>query len=183
MSKIIFLCIAALLLLSSCDTVWDEPFVPQSDLPDAEGFYTTAVGDFLLKYKVIANQQLLCRLTANGDGWVAVGFNPTAQMKDANFIIGYHNGAYGYIRDDFGVDNSSHDADTSLGGSSDVTLLTSSNAGGKTSLEFEIPLSSGDSHDRALSIGTTYPVIFAAGNADDFDSYHDRYAAGSIRIR
>lgn len=183
MKNIILLLLVAIVLLSACDTVWDETFVPPSELPDEEGFYTTAVGDFVLKYKVMESQQLLCRLSANSDGWVAIGFAPSAQMKDANFITGYHAGIYGYIRDDFGVDNTSHAADVSLGGSSDVTLLSSSNSEGRTTLEFELPLASGDEYDRTMTVGSTYPVIFASGSADDFDSYHNRYATGSIKPR
>jgi hypothetical protein len=37
--------------------------------------------------------------------------------------------------------------------------------------------------DTPLAPGSTYNVIFAAGNDDDFDSMHNRFASGSIKIR
>lgn len=181
--KTLLILVLAALALMSCDTVWDEPFVPMDELPDAEGYYQSIAGDFVLKYKVISTNLLSCRLSANGTGWIAVGFDPSAQMRDANFIIGYVNGIYGYIRDDFGTGSSSHDSDINLGGSSDVLLTSSSESAGRTMLEFEIPLNSGDSKDKILSSGATYNVIFAAGSDDDFESMHNRFATGSIRIR
>jgi hypothetical protein len=125
---------------------------------------------------------LYCRLTGPGTGWISVGFAPTAQMKDANFIIGYYNST-GFISDEFGVTSYSHEPDTSLGGTSDVVLITASETGNKTTLEFKIPLDSGDSRDRVLNVGNTYPVIFASGDVDDFTTIHSQYAFGAIQIR
>jgi hypothetical protein len=173
----------AVLALTSCDTVWDEPFTANNDSPDTEGFYTCSSGNFVLKYKTVPNNLLQCRMSTSTTGWIAVGFNPTQQMKDANYIIAYVSDGNGFIRDDFGTDNTAHVSDLSLGGSSDVALLAANESNGNTTVEFTLPLNSGDSFDRILQIGTTYPVIFATGSEDDFDSYHDRYAAGSIRIR
>lgn len=181
--KYLFLLILCSLLLVSCDTVWDEPFVPDSDAPDAEGFYTAGGGNYTLKYKREGGTNLHCKLTANGTGWISVGFNPTAQMKDANFIIGYVSGGTGYIRDDFGTDNTAHVSDTSLGGTNDVTLITANETAGATSLEFSIPLNSGDARDRVLTLGSTYGIIFASGSEDNFYGMHSSFATGSIKIR
>ncbi|MDD4310708.1 MAG: DOMON domain-containing protein [Candidatus Cloacimonetes bacterium] len=182
MKNILFLLLAAFALIS-CETVWDEPFSTSAELPDSEGYYQTTAGDFILKYKVIENNMLACRLSGNGTGWIAVGFDPSAQMRDANFIIGYVAGIYGVIRDDFGTSSTSHNADTSLGGTNDVLLISNSETAGRTMLEFELPLDSGDAKDKPLSVGNTYNVIFAAGSEDDVDSMHNRIASGSILIR
>lgn len=170
------------LMLASCDTVWDEPLAVDTDLPDTEGFYTLASGDFSLRYKVV-QQDLECILQASSSGWLAVGFAPTSQMKDANFIIGYVNGGVGFIRDDFGDSNTSHAEDISAGGNSNVNLLASSENAGNTILHFRIPLTSGDSKDRDLVVGNSYPIIFAKGDEDDFESYHSGIGTGTIRIR
>lgn len=171
------------LLLAACNTVRDEPFIPEDELPDAQGFYTAAAGGYTLKYKVVDANILHCVLSAAGTGWLAVGFAPSAGMKDANFVIGHASGNSGTIRDDWGTSPSSHESDLALGGSNDVTLLSASEASGVTRLEFQFPLSSGDAYDRALSIGNTYPVIFARGTEDGFESYHQDYAGANIRIR
>jgi len=182
MLYLLFAVLAALALVS-CDTVWDEPFTPASDLPDSEGYYTCTAGNFMLKYKTIPTNLLQCRLSTNTSGWLAVGFDPSQQMKNANYIIAYVSGGNGFLRDDFGTDNTAHASDLSLGGNSDVTLVTASEGNGITTVEFTIPLNSGDSYDRIMQSGTTYPVIFATGSSDDFDSYHTSYATGSIKIR
>lgn len=181
--KYMLLIFSLLLLLTACDTVWDEPFVPDTDIPDSEGFYQVQSGNFTLKYKRGTADDLICRLSGTGTGWLAVGFDPSSQMRDANFIIGYVSGANAFIRDDFGVDNTTHEADTAIGGTSDVTLISSSEAQGTTTLEFSIPLNSGDTKDKVLSVGSTYNVIFATGSDDDYDSYHTGIASGSIKIR
>jgi len=179
----ILLLLLVSLLLMSCNTIWDETYVTPDPDTDAEGYYQTLYGSFTLKYKVESGTHLRCKLSANGSGWIAVGFAPAAMMKDANVIIGYVHADQGFIRDDFGTSHTEHESDLSLGGSSDVELLTAYEANGKTHLEFRIPLDSGDSKDRPLVIGSEYPIIFASGNEDDFDSYHSAIGTGVIQIR
>lgn len=120
----------------------------------------------------------------NGEttGWIAVGFNPTSVMRNANIIIGYVSGGTGFVRDDWGTSNTSHAADTSMGGTSDVLLISSSELDGITSLHFNIPLDSGDQYDGALQIGSSYPIILARGanNADNYTGMHA--AAGYAEI-
>lgn len=123
---------------------------------------------------------LHCLLSASTSGWVAVGFDPSSIMQDANFIIGYVDGGIGEIRDDWGTGATSHASDVSLGGSSDVTLLTAAESGGVTTLEFTIPMNSGDAYDKVLSIGSSYSCILAQGSSDSYTSYHS--AAGFATI-
>jgi len=171
------------LLLASCNSVRDEITNPTDDLPDAEGYYSTQSGSFNLRYKVVPAGLLECILSANTSGWLAVGFDPSSQMRDANFIIGNVISGTGFIRDDFGNSNSSHLPDTDLGGTNDVTLISASEADGVTTLRFTLPLNSGDQFDRLLNHGSSYPVIFASGAEEDPDSYHNALGAGTIKIR
>lgn len=183
--KAIYLLFAvfAFFALMSCDTVWDEPFTPDSDLPDSEGFYICAKGNFVLRYKLENNNRLLCRYTAVGTGWIGIGFAPQQQMSQANFIIGYYDNT-GHLRDDWGISNTGHASDLALCGTNDCVLVTEgSDNGVSTYLQFMIPLDSGDPYDTVLTPGVEIPVIFAAGSTDDFDSYHTSYATGSIKIR
>lgn len=69
----------------------------------------------LLRWKV-RGRDLELYLEAPTDGWVAVGFNPSNGMQDANLIIGYVKDEEMFLRDDFGTWFSSHDSDASLGG-------------------------------------------------------------------
>jgi hypothetical protein len=175
--------LALALLLVSCNTVRDEITNPTDDLPDSEGYYSTQNGSFKLRYKVVTAGLLDCILSANTVGWVAVGFDPSSQMRDANFIIGNVVSGTGFVRDDFGNSNSSHLSDTDLGGTNDVTLISASETGGVTTLNFTLPLNSGDQYDRVINPGSSYQVIFASGAEDDPDSYHNSLGTGTVKIR
>jgi len=181
MRFILFLCLC--LAMVSCNTYKTEPDLNPPTDTDIEGFYTINSGSFMFKYKSVENQILECKLSGNTSGWLAIGFDPTELMKDANFIIGFVTDGIAVIRDDFGTTPYTHEPDTSLGGTDDVTLLTSSETSGTTSLHFQIPLNSGDSKDRILSLGNSYKVILASGSEDDFSSNHTQTATAYIAIR
>ncbi|PKN79422.1 MAG: hypothetical protein CVU48_05385 [Candidatus Cloacimonetes bacterium HGW-Cloacimonetes-1] len=170
-----------MLMLVGCNTVKDEILAPTDETPDAQGYYSRSGGGVNLRYKTVGND-LQCILSANTPGWLSVGFDPSSRMKDANYIIGYVNGGVGSIRDDWGTSQSSHEADVALGGTSDITLLASDESGGITTLEFIIPLNSGDAKDKAMVIGNSYSLIFAKGNADDYDSMHSGTGVSTITI-
>ena len=113
-------------------------------------------------------------MSAPTTGWIAVGFEPSSAMKDANIIIGYIADEEVFISDDWGDGFISHRADTDLGGSSDVSVISGSEADGTTEITFSIPLDSGDSYDKTLEAGESYKVILAFGpdESDDFQGYH-----------
>lgn len=170
-----------LMFIFGCNTISDEVMGPDTTPPDSLGYQSVSASGITLEFK-IEGEYLHCKLSASTSGWVAVGFNPTQQMKDANFIIGYVDAGNGAIRDDFGVSNTVHESDLSLGGNNNVTLLSSSETGETTRLEFLIQLDSGDSYDRVLEIGESYPLVFAKGNNDDFTSYHSAVGIANLDL-
>ena len=95
-------------------------------------------------------------------------------MEGADLLIGYVDGGTAYLRDDYGTGQISHASDISLGGTDDGQLLSGSEMGGETVIEFRIPRDSGDQYDKVLTEGSTTSVIFAYGQngADDFTSTH-----------
>ncbi len=126
-----------------------------------------------LEYRVLADAATLeAKLTGQTTGWVAVGFNPTSVMQNANFIIGYVSGTNAQIRDDWGTSNTTHASDTSLGGTSNVSLTTGTETGGSTMLHFTIPLNSGDQYDRPLAVNQSYQIILARGSSDNYTGMH-----------
>jgi hypothetical protein len=122
----------------------------------------------------VGNGDVAVSVTAPTDGWVAVGFEPSMAMKDANIIIGYVSGGEVFISDDWGDGPTSHKPDIDLGGTNDVTDASGSESGGSTTLSFTIPLDSGDGYDRILTPGATVKVLLAYGRegADDFAGFH-----------
>ena len=117
---------------------------------------------------------LIVSVSAPTTGWVAVGFDPSAAMKDANIVIGYVADGQVFLRDDWGSGHTSHEPDTEMGGEDDITAASGEEAGGVTSITFTIPLDSGSPGDKALVPGTTYDVLVAYGpdSADDFEGFH-----------
>lgn len=142
------------------------------------------VSGFLLRWETQSGGNLAVELTGPTTGWVAVGFDPSVMMLDANIIIGYVSGGNAFIRDDFGWQTTSHRADTLLGGTDDVTIDGGSESGGQTQIRFTIPLDSGDEYDKPLVPGNTYPVILARGpdGADDFSTAHTFITTAEIEI-
>jgi hypothetical protein len=86
-------------------------------------------------------------------GWVAVGFDPSNRMKDANFLIGYVKNGVAAARDDFGVGATSHAEDEKIGGKNNIISFSGTESDGTTTMTFIIPRDSGDSKDHPLSPG------------------------------
>ena len=126
-----------LIIFFGCNTVDDEILGLDPNPPDTLGFVSVTAAGVTLKYKV-DNTDLHCILSANTSGWISVGFNPSSMMMDANFIIGYVSGGTGSMRDDWGVSNTTHSSDISLGGLDNTLQISSSESSGTTELEFMI---------------------------------------------
>lgn len=171
--------LSALMIIVGCGSESTGPSQGEGDWLE----YTT--GEFKFEWLVEDSLDALrIRLTAPTTGWLAVGFDPTSFMNESNLIIGYYDSGSSSVRDDYGTGQFTHDSDVNLGGTSDVELLSGSQSGGETEIEFRIPLDSGDQYDKVLAEGNTYTVIFAYGNdgADDFTSPHSWAESASLEI-
>jgi len=113
------------------------------------------------------------KMSAKTKGWVAVGFNPSSKMKDANFIIGYVKDGKAEIADHFGDRSTGHSADSKKGGSDDVTLISGTEEGGMTTIEFTMPMNSADKMDSVLSKDGDTVLLMAYG--PDRDSLKPRH--------
>lgn len=150
------------------DPVWEE----------------TTVDGFTLGW--LANDSTLeVEVTGPTTGWVAVGFDPSFQMQDANIIIGCRTDMLSLVRDDWGNSPTTHRADTTLGGSHDILAYQCAEAGGTTTLSFTIPMDSGDGFDKVLERGGSYTVILAGGpdGVDDFSTQHEFIAQTTIQLQ
>lgn len=119
-------------------------------------------------------ETLSVEISAPTTGWVAVGFDPSAAMKDANIVIGYVADGQVHLRDDWGSGHTSHEPDVDLGGSDDITGVSGSEEDGVTSISFTIPLDSGTPGDKALVPGSVFNILMAYGpdGSDGFGEYH-----------
>lgn len=121
-------------------------------------------------------------LSVNAAGWVAVGFDPTMWMADADIKIGYVTDSHTGMRDDFGVGPTSHNSDQSHGGKSHLFNLSGSETSGVTTLRFVVPQTGAESFDKSLTPGSSHNVIFAAASSDDFTTKHITTAGLSLKL-
>lgn len=131
----------------------------------------------------IDGDTLHVKMSAKTKGWVAVGFNPSKKMKDANYILGYIKDGEAKVVDHFGDKATGHSSDEKLGGSSDVTLVGGSEEGGVTTIEFSIPMNSTDKYDSVLSKDGDTVVLLAYGpDRDSFKPRHKGKATKTVNL-
>jgi len=121
----------------------------------------------------VVGDQLAVKLNAPTTGWVAVGFNPSKKMKDANIVIGYVKKGKVKIVDHFGTAATQHKGDKKVGGAGNVTVVGGSEEGDSTTIEFSIPLNSGDKKDGVIDPTADTTVILAFGT--DRDSFRMKH--------
>mgnify|MGYP006290291141 FL=1 len=166
------------------DTENAEAAEPDSGSAAEEApFATTEAVGMTLAWRV-AGDDLEVELTGPTTGWIAVGFNPSRAMKDANILIGYVDGDDVVMTDQFGTTMIAHRRDDDLGGTGDATVVSGSETGGETTIRFTIPLDSGDEYDQPLAAGETVRAILAYGpdEADDTQTYHEERAGLDIQL-
>ncbi|SHO50233.1 DOMON domain-containing protein [Desulfopila aestuarii] len=134
--------------------------------------HTIEAKDITFSWK-IDGDNLAGKIAAKTDGWVGVGFNPSEKMKDANFILGYVKDGETKIIDEYGTTSTGHKNDEDLGGKTDLTLVSGTEEGGMTTIEFVMPLKSGDDKDGELVVDGDTVVLLAYGSGrDSFKSKH-----------
>lgn len=113
-------------------------------------------------------------LVSPGTGWVGIGFGPMGVgMDGANIIIGWvDSDGKLVLYDEVGV-GWNHLKDVEKGGSDDIIEKAGSESEGKTTLEFIIPLDSGDPNDQSFAEGGKYGFFVAYHATEDSDTtYH-----------
>lgn len=179
MSKYIFLLAMFMLVfsLNSTDMVvhktnGEEMIVSIDDI-DQITFeqYQEVVAEGITMQWRTDDSYIYINLIAPTTGWVAVGFDPQVQMQGSDILIGYYDGEV-MMRDDYGNTPTGHTADTNLGGTDDIMIISGMEMEGNTHLKFKIPLDSGDQYDNVLVPGSQHTVILAYGPSDNYTSYH-----------
>jgi hypothetical protein len=129
-------------------------------------------------------EYLYAYMDAPTSGWVSIGFDPDNRMQGANFIIGAVVEGQLNIMDAWGASpvGADHPPDEQLGGTDDIVAAAGVERDGRTIIEFQIPLDSGDPYDKPLSPGGTYTILVAFGTSNDLFSYHGFRDAAQITL-
>ena len=130
----------------------------------------------------VDGDKLVVKMAAETEGWVGIGFNPSKEMKGANFILGYVKDGEAKITDEFGDGENSHIPVDKVGGANIVTLVGGTETGGVTTIEFTIPLKAADkSHSDLKTSGETL-VLLAYGGRDSFKMKHTYRTALKVNL-
>jgi hypothetical protein len=148
-----------------------------------DGFREVEPGDGYRFAWQVGGDALSVRISAPTTGWVAVGFEPSRAMRDADMRLGFIADGTATMEDHFGTSAVTHEADTALGGSNDLSNVSGTEDDERTTLSFTMPLETGDEYDAALDPGSEVVLIYAYG-ADGEDNYSRKHVArGGFRIQ
>lgn len=138
--------------------------IPAVDGAVSEGEYPHAVAAAGVEFHWMNGTVLLFgALVSPGTGWVAVGFDPEYRMEGANIVFAWVTDGEVSMEDHYGTGPTSHGRDFV----SHILLSAGTEAGGSTTVEFVVPLNSGDPQDKVLERGKAYTVILAYHRSSD----------------
>ena len=151
---------------------------------NASGFNEIRPANGMVVQWRVEGERLRVVLDAPTTGWVGIGFHPESGMQGANFVLGYVRRGQTVVADHFGTRRDQHQDDVRLGGTNDVELVSGSESGNRTVIEFTIPLDSGDRYDKVLVPGARTPILLCYGPQDNFTRVHavEAEAMGDITL-
>ncbi|MFW9780269.1 MAG: fibronectin type III domain-containing protein [Candidatus Heimdallarchaeota archaeon] len=147
----------------------------------AQSLVLDATTGFEMYYTIdTAITRAFIAIRAQCTGWIAIGIDYSARMADSDIIIGYYSGG-SFISDNWGIGETSHDADTAFGGTNNIINFAAGESGGWTTLEFSRNQTTSDVYDNAIVTGVPTPLIWAYHNSkDDFTSRHSARGFSSV---
>ncbi|AIF68956.1 hypothetical protein PAP_02640 [Palaeococcus pacificus DY20341] len=131
-------------------------------------------GGKLIVYWRNDDEYLYMALKGQTTGWVAIGFEPTQSMKDADMIFGWVKDGEVTVLDLYSTGTyGPHPPDENLGGTNDILEYAGKEESGYTIIEFKRKLNTGDQYDKAFVRGQTIKFIFAMADDDEFTLKHN----------
>ena len=133
-------------------------------------------------YSRIDGDTVHIAMKAKTEGYVAIGFDPSARMKDADIILGGVKDGKAVIFDMFSTgETGPHPPDEQQGGKNDITAFGAGKKDGVTVVEFERKLVTGDSRDKPIKIGDN-KIIWAISDAMDLGGRHVKRGSGILKL-
>jgi hypothetical protein len=174
-TKVLCTIIASTLLILFCAStaLWAQAVDGIIESGEYANTRTADGGNYSLSWRV-EESVIYFAISAETEGWVAVGFDPITVMDNADMVFGsvdknmkvtvtdmHSIGVYG-----------PHPPDVTLGGTDDILEYAGSEKDGVTTIEFSRLLETGDVHDQSLSSDLGNKVIWAYSLSDDFNKPH-----------
>ena len=143
------------------------------------------------KYQVFGDLEVYSRvdgdmvriaMKAKTEGYVALGFDPSEKMKDADIVLGGVKDGKAFLFDMYSTGvTGPHPPDEQQGGKNDISVFGASKKEGVTVVEFERKLATGDPKDKPIKIGEN-KIIWAIGDSPDIAGRHAKRGAGVLKI-
>jgi len=136
----------------------------------------------LTVYSRIDGDKVRMALKAKTNGYLAIGFEPSERMKDADVILGFVKDGKASVADMFSTGPTGpHPPDEQQGGKNDVSVFGGSNKDGVTIIEFERKLDTGDSRDKVIKSGDN-KIIWAISEDAAFSGKHAKRGGGVLKL-
>jgi len=130
-------------------------------------------GNYRLSWKII-DKNIEISISAKTTGWVAIGFEPSVGMKDADIYLGYvDQKGKGQSFDMYSTGEiGPHPFDTDLGGKNDIISPVVMVINGWTTFSFQRKLDTGDRFDKPILLDKPIKVLWSFGSTKDTTTYH-----------
>jgi hypothetical protein len=134
---------------------------------------TLANGRYAVHWKNDA-KDLYMALEGRTNGFVAIGFEPTQAMKDADMVMGWVSAGEATVLDLYSTGTyGPHPADESLGGRDDILESGGNESGNRTLIEFRRMMNTSDQYDKSLQPGQTINIIWSMSSSDSLSVRHN----------
>jgi len=129
------------------------------------------------------DKDIYMALEGRTDGYVAIGFEPTQEMKDADMVMGWVSGDNVTVLDLFSTGNyGPHPPDEELGGRNDILEFGGSESNNVTLIEFKRMMDTGDQFDKSFKPGQTVNIIWSMSSSDSLAVRHRERGEAMISL-
>ena len=120
------------------------------------------------------DENLYMALEGKAEGFVAIGFEPTQAMKDADMVMGWVSRGEATVLDLYSTGiYGPHPPDEDLGGTNDLLEFGGAEADGWTVIEFKRKMDTDDEFDKAFKSGQTVDIIWSMSGSDSLAIRHN----------
>jgi hypothetical protein len=145
----------------------------------------TFASDAFQLYWTINDSTIFVGMIGQTTGWIAVGFDPTTSMLDADLMYGWvESDGTVILYDAISLNSfgSNHPKDVDNGGVDNILSYNGTEDSGVTTIEFSRNLITGDDNDNDIPNSGTIDIIWAIGNTDSFTSAHSQRGEATLTI-
>ncbi len=129
-------------------------------------------------------EYLYMAMRANTTGWIAVGFEPSDWMKDAEIVMGNVSDGSVTVQDQYSTGNyGPHIPITQLGGTNSILESGGKQENGSTIIEFKRRMNAGDKYNKIFTSGQVVPIIWGFSDSESSDVKHIADGKGDLHLQ